>query len=76
MFALHQHWIGATPHAPASGCMWSGDTARGLRVAEQMSAGQVSVNGGALTIETPFGGFKQTGTGGKKGSRLFTSTPR
>jgi aldehyde dehydrogenase (NAD+) len=47
--------------------VWSGDAARGLRVAEQIEAGQVAVNGGALTIETPFGGFKQSGYGREKG---------
>ncbi|MEI7999811.1 MAG: aldehyde dehydrogenase family protein [Actinomycetes bacterium] len=47
--------------------VWSGDVARGLRVAERIDAGQVSVNGGALTIETPFGGFKQSGYGRQKG---------
>jgi aldehyde dehydrogenase (NAD+) len=47
--------------------VWSGDVARGLRVAEQIQAGQVAVNGGALSIETPFGGFKQSGYGREKG---------
>jgi aldehyde dehydrogenase (NAD+) len=47
--------------------VWSGDVGRGLRMAEQIDAGQVSVNGGALTIETPFGGFKQSGYGREKG---------
>jgi aldehyde dehydrogenase (NAD+) len=47
--------------------VWSGDVGRGLRLAEQINAGQVSVNGGALTIETPFGGFKQSGYGREKG---------
>lgn len=47
--------------------VWSGDVARGLRVAERIDAGQVSVNGGVLNIETPFGGFKQSGFGREKG---------
>lgn len=47
--------------------VWSGDTARGIRLAEGIEAGQVSVNGGPLTIETPFGGFKQSGYGREKG---------
>jgi aldehyde dehydrogenase (NAD+) len=47
--------------------VWSGDAARGLRVAERIDAGQVAVNGGPLTIETPFGGFKQSGYGREKG---------
>jgi aldehyde dehydrogenase (NAD+) len=47
--------------------VWSGDVARGLRVAERIEAGQVAVNGGPLTIETPFGGVKQSGYGREKG---------
>jgi acyl-CoA reductase-like NAD-dependent aldehyde dehydrogenase len=47
--------------------VWSGDAARGLRLAERIDAGQVAVNGGALTVETPFGGFKQSGYGREKG---------
>ena len=47
--------------------VWSGDVARGLRVAERLDAGQVSVNGGPLTIETPFGGYKQSGYGRENG---------
>jgi aldehyde dehydrogenase (NAD+) len=47
--------------------VWSGDVARGLRLAEEIDAGQVAVNGGPLTIETPFGGFKQSGYGREKG---------
>ena len=47
--------------------VWSGDVARGLRLAEQIEAGQVAVNGGALTIETPFGGTKHSGYGREKG---------
>jgi aldehyde dehydrogenase (NAD+) len=47
--------------------VWSGDVARGLRLAEQIDAGQVAVNGGPLTIETPFGGYKQSGYGREKG---------
>lgn len=47
--------------------VWSGDAARGLRVAERIDAGQVSVNGGPMNIETPFGGYKQSGYGREKG---------
>ena len=47
--------------------VWSGDVARGLRVAERIDAGQVAVNGGGLSIETPFGGFKHSGYGREKG---------
>jgi aldehyde dehydrogenase (NAD+) len=47
--------------------VWSGDVSRGLRLAEQFQAGQVSVNGGALSIETPLGGYKNSGYGREKG---------
>jgi aldehyde dehydrogenase (NAD+) len=47
--------------------VWSGDVARGLRLAEGIHAGQVAVNGGPLTIETPFGGVKLSGYGREKG---------
>lgn len=47
--------------------IWTGDLARGLRLASQVDAGQVSVNGGALTVETPFGGYKNSGYGREKG---------
>lgn len=49
------------------GAVWSGDLARGLRVAERIDAGQVAVNGGPLTIETPLGGYKNSGYGREKG---------
>ncbi|TCJ32853.1 aldehyde dehydrogenase [Parafrankia sp. BMG5.11] len=49
------------------GSVWSGDVARGLRLAERIEAGQVAVNGGPLTVETPFGGYKASGYGREKG---------
>jgi acyl-CoA reductase-like NAD-dependent aldehyde dehydrogenase len=47
--------------------VWTNDLARGIRLAERIDAGQVAVNGGPLTIETPFGGFKNSGYGREKG---------
>ena len=47
--------------------VWSGDAARGIRIAEQIKASQVAVNGGALSIETPLGGYKNSGYGREKG---------
>ncbi|MFV8054691.1 aldehyde dehydrogenase family protein [Mycobacterium sp. 48b] len=47
--------------------VWTADSARGLRVASRLDAGQVLVNGGKSGIETPFGGFKASGLGREKG---------
>jgi aldehyde dehydrogenase (NAD+) len=49
------------------GSVWSADLARGIRVAESIHAGQIAVNGGLLTVETPFGGYKNSGHGREKG---------
>ena len=48
--------------------VWTGDAARGLRAAHLIEAGQVSVNGGVMTQETPFGGYKHSGYGREKGA--------
>jgi len=48
--------------------VWTGDAARGLRAAHLIEAGQVSVNGGVMTQETPFGGYKNSGYGREKGA--------
>ncbi|MFJ9390814.1 aldehyde dehydrogenase family protein [Nocardioides sp. NPDC101246] len=47
--------------------VWTADSARGLRVASRIDAGQVIVNGGRTGIETPFGGYKASGLGREKG---------
>jgi len=47
--------------------VWTRDSGRALRVADRLDAGQVSVNGGYLGTETPFGGFKNSGYGREKG---------
>ncbi len=48
--------------------VWTGDVSRGLRAAHLIEAGQVSVNGGVMTQETPFGGYKRSGYGREKGA--------
>ena len=48
--------------------VWSGDKDRALRVARQLRAGQVQVNGGAFNPAAPFGGYKQSGLGREAGS--------
>lgn len=47
--------------------VWTQDSARALRVANLIDAGQVIVNGGRTGIETPFGGYKNSGVGREKG---------
>ena len=50
-----------------AGAVWSGDQARALRVARQLRAGQVDINGAAFNPVAPFGGFKQSGIGRENG---------
>jgi betaine-aldehyde dehydrogenase len=59
------------------GAVWSGDPERALRVARQMRAGQVDINGGSFNILAPFGGCKQSGYGrelGRYGLEEFLET--
>jgi aldehyde dehydrogenase (NAD+) len=47
-----------------NGAVWSGDTARGLKVAGQIRTGTIVVNGpGSGNWEAPYGGYKQSGLG-------------
>jgi len=45
------------------GYIWTGDSARGLRVARQLRTGTVQINGGPMNPDAPFGGYKQSGVG-------------
>jgi aldehyde dehydrogenase (NAD+) len=48
--------------------LWTRDISRAHRVAAQIEAGQVFVNEfPSGTVETPFGGYKQSGYGREKG---------
>ena len=47
--------------------IWTQNLARAHRLARLLQAGQVAVNDGPLGVETPFGGFKQSGHGREKG---------
>jgi len=49
------------------GSVWSRDLGRAIALAESLECGQVTVNGGALTNETPLGGYKNSGYGREKG---------
>lgn len=51
----------------ASG-VWTRDISRALKVADELEAGQVYVNTWlAAAVETPFGGYKESGYGREKG---------
>jgi aldehyde dehydrogenase (NAD+) len=47
--------------------VWSGDTARAGKVARQIRAGRVEINGLNMGRSAPFGGYKQSGTGREHG---------
>jgi phenylacetaldehyde dehydrogenase len=48
--------------------VFSGDTARALRVARQLRTGSVAINTAQQHPEAPFGGFKLSGVGRDRGS--------
>lgn len=50
-----------------AGTIWSKDEARAQRVARQVRAGQIDINGGPFNPLAPFGGFKQSGNGRESG---------
>ena len=56
-----------TPYG-LSGSIWTRDGARALRVARALDAGVLSVNSNSsVRVQTPFGGFKQSGFGRELG---------
>jgi len=56
-----------TPYG-LSGSIWTRDGARALRVARAIEAGVISVNANtSVRVQTPFGGFKQSGFGRELG---------
>jgi len=56
-----------TPYG-LSGSIWTRDGARALRVARSLEAGVLSVNSNSsVRVQTPFGGFKQSGFGRELG---------
>jgi betaine-aldehyde dehydrogenase len=51
-----------------SGSIWTRDGAKALRVARAVEAGVLSINSNtSVRVSTPFGGFKQSGTGRELG---------
>jgi acyl-CoA reductase-like NAD-dependent aldehyde dehydrogenase len=55
------------------GYIWTGDMARGLRVARALQAGTVQINGSPPNPDAPFGGFKKSGIG-RDGGRFALAT--
>jgi acyl-CoA reductase-like NAD-dependent aldehyde dehydrogenase len=51
-----------------SGSIWTRDGAKGLRMARAIETGVLSINSNtSVRVSTPFGGFKQSGTGRELG---------
>jgi aldehyde dehydrogenase (NAD+) len=47
-----------------SACVFTSSGSRGLRIAKQLEAGTVNINtSSVISVETPFGGWKQSGIG-------------
>ncbi|HYY44160.1 MAG TPA: aldehyde dehydrogenase family protein [Actinomycetota bacterium] len=60
-----------TPYG-LSGSIWTRDGARALRVARGMESGVLSVNSNtSVRVQTPFGGFKQSGIGRELGMQAL-----
>lgn len=59
-----------------SGSIWTGDVGRAMRVARAVESGTLAVNSNSsVRVQTPFGGFKQSGLGrelGMNGLRGYT----
>jgi betaine-aldehyde dehydrogenase len=56
-----------TPYG-LSGSIWTRDGARAMRVARAIDSGALSINSNtSVRVATPFGGFKQSGTGRELG---------
>jgi phenylacetaldehyde dehydrogenase len=61
-----------------SGSVWTNDIQRALRVARAIDAGQIGINvHAAMSVQTPFGGNKQSGWGrefGREGLQTYLKT--
>lgn len=49
------------------GAVFAADNDEATRVARQLRTGGIDINGGALNLEAPFGGYKQSGVGRELG---------
>ena len=55
-----------------SGGVWSGSDDRAMQVARRIRSGTMSVNGAQwFDIDTPFGGYRQSGVGRENGVAGF-----
>jgi acyl-CoA reductase-like NAD-dependent aldehyde dehydrogenase len=63
----------STDYGLSSG-VWTQNLSRALRVASTVQAGQVSVNGGVVNSETPFGGYRDSGLGRVKGIEALNTS--
>jgi betaine-aldehyde dehydrogenase len=62
-----------TPYG-LSGSVWTRDGARALRVARAIETGVISINANtSVRVQTPFGGFKQSGFGRELGMHALDS---
>jgi aldehyde dehydrogenase (NAD+) len=52
--------------------LWAEDKATQMRIARQLRAGQVKVNGPAFSFAAPFGGYKMSGNGREWGASGLT----
>ena len=65
--------VNASPYG-LSGSLWTNDLRRALRVASKVESGVLSVNShSSVHVETPFGGFKQSGFGRDHGMKAMES---
>ncbi len=55
-----------------AGYVQSGDAVHGRKVAEQLRAGQIMINGAGAGFDAPFGGYKQSGNGREWGVEGFS----
>ena len=56
--------------------VWTSDLSRAFRVASRLEAGQVFVNDWTANVETPFGGYKDSGYGREKGVEALNDYSR